>query len=148
MMTRLLPAAQSCGVARRSKHLLEEATSGAVIGAFLNVHAALGFGYRELIYNLALERELRAMGHQVDREVAVMVYYRGEPLARQVLDMVVDQKVIVESKATEILPPGADRQLFSYLCSTKLEVGLVLHFGRDPRHHRVICENRFKRLSR
>jgi len=141
-------ASRPCRMARRSRRLLEEGTSGAVIGAFLNVHAALGFGYRELIYNLALERELRAAGHQVDRELAVMVYYRGEPLARQILDMVVDRKVIVESKASEILPPGADRQLFSYLCSTMLEVGLVLHFGREPHYHRVICENRFKRFSR
>jgi GxxExxY protein len=132
---------------RRPTRLLEEETTGAIIGAFLTVHAAFGFGYRELIYNLALERELHAMGHQVAREVGVMVHYRGEPLARQTLDMVVDAKVIVESKATEFLPPAADRQLFSYLCSTKLEVGLVLHFGPEPHYHRVICENRFKRFT-
>ena len=42
------------------------------------------------------------------------------------------------------LPPGTDRQLFSYLCATAVEVGLVLHFGREPKFYRVICENRFK----
>jgi GxxExxY protein len=136
------------GMHKPARNLLEEQTTGAIIGAFLNIHAALGFGYRELIYNLALERDLRAAGHKVDREVAVIVYYRGEPLARQSLDMIVDEKVIVESKAIARLTPGADRQLFSYLCSTTLEVGLLLHFGRDPQYHRVVCENRFKRHSR
>jgi hypothetical protein len=36
-------------------------------------------------------------------------------------------------------------QLFSYLCATNLEVGLLLHFGREPKFYRVICENRVKR---
>lgn len=76
-----------------------------------------------------------------------MVYFRGEPLARQVLDMVVDRKVVVEIKSTEALRADAERQLFSYLCSTTLEVGLLLHFGRRADFHRVVCENRFKRFS-
>lgn len=130
------------------KPLVCEAITGAIIGSFRDVHRELGFGYRELIYGLAMERDLRAKGHQVDREVAVMVYFRGEPLARQVLDMVVDQKVIVEIKGTERLHPHASLQLFSYLCSTSLEVGVLLHFGRKPTFHRLICENHLKRRHR
>ena len=49
-----------------------------------------------------------------------MVYYRGEPLARQTLDMIVDEKVVIENKATEHLHPGAHLQLFSYLSATDL----------------------------
>jgi GxxExxY protein len=72
----------------------------------------LGVGYRELIYALALERALTAEGHRVEREVAVMVYFRGEPLARQTIDMVVDDKLVVELKSTARLDPDATRQLF------------------------------------
>lgn len=129
------------------KRLLHEETTGAIIGSFRDVHRAFGFGYRELIYSLAMERDLVAKGHHVARDVAVMVYYRGEPLARQTLDMVVDHKVVVEIKSTERLHPEADRQLFSYLCSTNLEVGLLLHFGREPKHHRMICENSYKQSA-
>jgi GxxExxY protein len=125
--------------------MLEEALTRSVIGAFYNVHRELGFGFREYIYALALERDLVAKGHRVDREVAVLVYFRGEPLAWQALDMIVDHKLALETKATERLHPGARRQLFSYLCATRLEVGLLLHFGREPKFQRVICENRFKR---
>ena len=125
--------------------LLEEELTHSVIGAFYDVHKELGFGFREYLYALALERELVAKGHRIDREVAVMVYYRGEPLAWQTLDIIVDQKLVLETKATERLHSGARRQLFSYLCATNLEVGLLLHFGREPKFYRVICENRFKR---
>jgi len=124
--------------------LLEERITRAVIDAFRNVHRVLGFGFREYIYSLALERELIAHGHQVDREVGVMVYYRGEPLARQNMDMIVDQKVVVENKTGERLDPNAPAQLSSCLSATNLEVGLVLYFGREPRFKRVICENRLK----
>jgi GxxExxY protein len=131
--------------AKREGGLLEEALTHSVIGAFYDVHRGLGFGFREYLYALALERDLVAKGHRVDREVAVMVFYRGEPLAWQTLDMIVDEKLVLETKATERLHPNARLQLFSYLCATNLEVGLLLHFGREPRFYRVICENRFKR---
>ncbi len=91
-----------------------------------------------------MQRELEAMGHRVRREVKVMVYYRGEPLTTQSMDMIVNEKVLVENKAREKLPADATEQLFSYLTSTDLEVGLVLHFGREPRSYRVVHENRFK----
>lgn len=120
--------------------LLEERLTHSAIGAFFKVYGELRFGYREHIYALALERELRARGHRVSREVAVMVHYRGRPLARQTLD-----KLVIEIKSTERLHPSASRQLFSYLCATSLEVGLLLHFGREPHFYRIICENRLKR---
>jgi GxxExxY protein len=124
--------------------LLEEQLTKSVIGAFYTVYHELRFGYREYIYALALQRELVTLGHRVNREVAVMVYYRGEPLARQTLDMVVDDMLVVKIKATERLHPSVNLQVFSYLCSTNLELGLVLHFGREPKFHRVICENRLE----
>lgn len=125
--------------------LIEEALTRSVIGSFYEVYRQPGFGFRELIYSLALERDLVAKGHRVDREVAVMVYFRGEPLARQTLDMIVDDKLVVELKSTVRLDPGATRQLFGYLSATDLELGLLLHFGKEARFYRVIFENKYKR---
>ncbi len=130
---------------KREAVLFEDALTRSVIGAFYVVHRELGFGFREYVCALALERELLAKGHRVAREVAVVVHYRGAPLASQTLDMIVDDRLVVEMKATERLHPGAKSQLFSHLCATNLEVGLLLHFGREPKFYRVICENRFKR---
>jgi GxxExxY protein len=91
-----------------------------------------------------MQRDLRRLGRQVDREVPVMIYYRGEPLAEEKMDMVVDRRVVVEAKATERLHPMASTQLFGHLCATDFEVGLLLHFGHTATFHRVIFENRLK----
>jgi GxxExxY protein len=127
--------------------MLEEALTHSVIGAFYDVHQGLGFGFREYIYARALELELTSKGHGVQRELGVPVYWRGEPIAWQALDMVVDGKLVIETKATERLHPVAVQQLFSYLCSTTMEVGLLLHFGREARFQRVICENRLSAIT-
>lgn len=130
-----------------SRHgaMLEEELTRSVIGVFYDVHRTLGYGFREYIYALAMERDLAAKGHQVRREVEIMIYHRGAPLAVQNVDMVVDEKLILEIKATDHLYSNATSQLFGYLCATDLEVGLVLHFGREPKVYRVIYENRLKR---
>ena len=130
-----------------SGSLIAEELTDSVIGSFFDVYNELGFGYRELIYGMALQRDLVAKGHRVDREVAVMVYFRGEPLARQTLDIIVDDRLIVEIKSTARLQPDSTRQLFGYLHATTLEVGLLLHFGKEARFYRVIYENRFKRRN-
>ena len=134
---------------RRGTHdFLHGEITASIIGCMQEVHSELGFGYREHIYSLALEQLLVAKGHRVDRELAVMVYFRGQPLATQVVDMIVGGKVAVELKTGEALKDAATVQLFGYLCATTLEVGLVLHFGRTARAHRVFFENKFKKHLR
>ena len=130
---------------RGPSEFLHGEITASIIGSMQEAHSELGFGFREHIYSLALEQLLVAKDHRVDREVAVMVYFHGEPLATQVFDMIVDGKVAVEVKTGEVLHKNATVQLFGYLCAIMLEVGLVLHFGRSARAHRVLFENRFKR---
>jgi GxxExxY protein len=132
---------------RRPGGLLEERLSYSVIGAFFYVHRELGFGFLETVYSRALERELRRRGHRVGREVAVDVHFEGSTVAHQRIDMLVDDKLIVEIKATDQLHRGACRQLYNYLRATNLELGLLLHFGRSADFYRVICENGLKQFS-
>ncbi|MDQ2667119.1 MAG: GxxExxY protein [Gemmatimonadota bacterium] len=87
---------------------------------------------------MALERELLARGHTVAREVGVLVTYKGEELGYQRIDMVVDRKVIIEAKSTHELHDSASRQLRSYLRATSLEVGILLHFGPEPKFFRLV----------
>lgn len=132
---------------RRPGGLLEEALTHAIIGAFFDVHRKLGFGFLEHVYQCAMEMELRKRKHAVVRECAVTICYDGVPIAQQRLDMIVDGRVVVEIKATERLHRDAARQLYNYLRATRLEVGLLLHFGRDPNFTRVIYENALKPSS-
>ena len=118
--------------------LLEERLTQSVIGAFYEVYNTLGYGFLEHIYRMALERELRDRGHRVARESGVRVMYKGTELTSQRLDMIVDEKLIVELKATRELHPSATRQVYNYLRSTNLELALLLHFGPAPNFHRII----------
>ena len=121
--------------------LIQEELTRSVIGAFFEVYNELGFGFLENTYVIALERELTARGHLVEREVSIAVRYKGEFLTMQRLDMIVDKTLVVETKSSLLLPPTAMRQLQNYLRSTDLELGLLLHFGSEPRCYRRFVPN-------
>ncbi len=122
-------------------HLIEEDLTYSVIGAFFEVYNILGFGFLEHVYVKAMECELRARGHRVGREMSVAVYNKGHELCWQRLDMVIDDRLLVEIKSTQALHRLAPRQVYNYLKATKLELGLLLHFGREPAYYRLFSRN-------
>jgi GxxExxY protein len=124
--------------------LLEHNLTESIIGAFYDTYNALRFGFLESVYASALDELLRERGHVVARETVVPVYFRGKEIARQRLDMVVDGRVIVEIKSTEVLHQSAHRQLLSYLKSTDLDVGLLLHFGPEARFYRAVTSRKLR----
>ena len=80
---------------------MEEALTRSVIGCFFDVYNTLKFGLLESLYSRALEWELLSRGHRVTREFGVRVSYKGIDLGVQRLDLVVDEKLVVEIKSTE-----------------------------------------------
>src|ERR1043166_1609359 len=118
--------------------LLEEKLTHSVIGAFYKVYRWFGFGFLESVYANALQRELEKRGHLVEREVAFVIYYEGDKVGLHRLDMVVDRLLVVETKSSQTLPPFARRQLLSYLRAAGMQVGLVLHFGPEPKVYHEI----------
>jgi GxxExxY protein len=118
--------------------LLERETMYHVIGAFFEVYKILGFGFLEHVYREALERELAERARRVQKEVLVPVWYKGAVISSQRVDLIVDDKVVVEIKSTELLAAAAPRQLRNYLRATTYEVGLLLHFGPRPRFSRMV----------
>ncbi len=121
------------------EHLLEESLTRSVIGAFFEVFNTLRFGFLEKTYMTALQHELRCRGHCVEREISVQIVYKGTVVGQHRLDMVVDQSLVIEAKSTALLSPTAQRQLYSYLHATRYRVGLLLHFGPDPKFYRLVC---------
>jgi GxxExxY protein len=113
-------------------------TTRQIIGAFYTVYNGLRFGFSESVYANAMTLELRRRGVRIAREVSVQVRYRDVVIAIQRLDMIVNGHVVVEIKSTEILHSTAHRQLLSYLKGSKLEVGLLLHFGPQARFYRIV----------
>ena len=121
------------------KHdLVGSETTGQIIGAFFEVYNRLGFGFLELPYRDALELELRERSEIVQREFPAPLFYKNIHLRTYRLDFVVNRNVVVEVKAGELLPKGSLRQLSNYLRATGFEVGLLLHFGLEPKFYRQI----------
>src|SRR5947199_8968586 len=119
--------------------LLEAERVHSIVAAFFTVFNYFGGGGMcEAAYLGALEHELSLRGHTVARELMAAVYYKGKLVARQRLDLVVDDRVLVECKAVERLPVWAGAQVVSYLRATSFKVGVLLHFGAHPKFYRFV----------
>jgi len=75
-----------------------------IIGAAIDVHRELGPGYLEKVYEQAMKIELKRRGLAYATQVPVAVYYKGEKIHGQILDIVVERKVILEIKSVETAP--------------------------------------------
>lgn len=118
--------------------LLHEETTEKILGAFYEVYNTLGYGFLEKYYEKALIIELERLGLEVRTQVPVQVHYKGVFLGDHFLDLVVDDKVIVEIKAVELLVPAHEAQLLNYLRATGMRVGLLVNFGRRPEFRRKV----------
>ena len=119
----------------------EPELTGEIIAAFYYVYNQLNYGFLESVYAAALARTLIRRGHRVAREVKIPVRFDGETIGYHRADMIVDDKVMVEAKTSVRLHGSAISQVLSYLRATRLEVGLVLHFGPKATCRRVASRN-------
>ena len=117
-----------------------------IIGAFFQVHCELGAGFLESVYANAMELALRELGLHVEREVSLVVYFRGEAVGLFRADMVVQRAVVLEFKAGQALDPSWEAQLINNLRAISLEVGLSLFFGPKAIVKRKIYTNDRKLL--
>jgi GxxExxY protein len=115
--------------AEESAEVALNRVSGSVIGAAIDVHKALGPGLLESAYEDCLERELVERGHHVERQRTFPVVYKGAAIGKRLrLDMVVDDRVLVEIKAVKHVLPVHEAQILSYLRLSGLPLGLLINF--------------------
>jgi GxxExxY protein len=100
-----------------------------VIGAAIEVHRHLGPGFLESVYEEALARELGSRDVPFRRQVPIGVSYKGDLIGEARLDLMVDDCLVVEVKAVDLLAPIHKAQLISYLRATTLQLGLLLNFN-------------------
>ena len=122
------------------RRIVEPELSYRVVNAFFEVYNALGFGYLEPVYSRALEIALVKRNIRVSREVLIEVFFEGHPVGRHRLDMLVENRIVLELKSTELLSRAAQRQVRSYLAAANLELGIILHFGPVATFHRVLAK--------
>ena len=101
-----------------------------VIGCAITVHRALGPGLIESAYEVCLAHEMNKQGLGVQTQVALPVVYDNIKVdAGYRLDLLVEQRIIIELKAVERLIPIHEAQLLSYLKLSKLPLGLLINFN-------------------
>ena len=124
--------------------LLEGELTGRIIKCFCRVYDALGFGFLESVYQNALLYELAAEGLVAVAEQALDVWYKDRIIGHFRVDLLVEGRVIIEIKASEVLAPAGRKKLLNYLRGSTVEVGLLLHFGPKPKFERVVFTNENK----
>ena len=110
--------------------MYEDKLSGEVIGAAIEVHRYLGPGLLESAYELALEHELRLRGLAVERQKAVVLKYKKIELGDGFrLDLLVDDRLLVEVKAIDCILSIHEAQLLTYLRLSGKHLGLLINFN-------------------
>ena len=101
-----------------------------VVDSAFEVRRTLGVGLLESAYEAALECELHSRRIAVKRQIPIFMTYKGTEIGEGYrLDMLVDDRLIVECKATEVNKPVYAAQCLTYLRATNLSLGLVINFG-------------------
>lgn len=126
---------------------MDRAYTYRIVGCIYEVYNELGPGLLESIYERAMIKELSSQGFEVKSQVQVPVYYNGElicPVLR--LDLIVDDRLILELKSVAEYKKLFEKQLYTYLRLMNCEMGYVINFNTDniPNEIHPVFNNHFK----
>lgn len=108
----------------------EEEIGKAIVNAAFKVHSELGPGLLEKIYEACLAHELRKTGYTVERQKEIPIQYDGITFDEGLrLDLLVEDKVIIETKAVDEVNPVWQAQVLSHLKLTGLRLGYLINFN-------------------
>lgn len=102
-----------------------------IIGCAFRVHRKLGPGFLEKIYEQALCLELRKSAFRVEEQKSIRIFYDNTMIGMHRLDLVVEDKVVVELKACKALEDVHLAITFSYLKASRLPLGLLFNFSES-----------------
>lgn len=115
-----------------------------ILKHFYRIYNELGYGFLERVYQNALYYALIDEGLTCETEKPIKVYFDGRVIGDYRADILVENNVILELKATEEMNPAFENQLINYLKATDIEVGYVLNFGKKPKYSRKVYSNNRK----
>ena len=127
--------------------LLHKSLTDQILKTFYDVYNELGFGFLEKVYQNALYLELKIRGFQVEAQKKITVYYKNVMVGEYYADLLVNNLIILELKATETVVKEFEYQLINYLRATNVEVGLLLNFGTKPDFRRKVFGNDRKNIN-
>ena len=127
---------------------LYEDLSYKIRGCIFNVYNALGFGHKENVYQAALEAEFKKLKIDFEREKILPVLYDGKKVGTYKPDFVIDNKIIIETKAVPFMLKNCETQLTYYLKGTNYKLGFLVNFGSQKLDiRRRVWTPRYQRQS-
>lgn len=107
-----------------------------IIGALIEVHKTLGPGFLESAYHEAVIKELQKRGLKVETEKQIVLQYKGEVIKKQRIDLVVENKVLVEIKTVSKLVRMHIKTVLAYLKASGLKIGILANFAKNRLEYR------------
>lgn len=107
----------------------ESELTGKIIGCAMEVHKILGNGFQEVIYQRALDIEMRNQGLEFSREHEMGISYKGEYIGTRRVDFFVESKIMLELKAVMQPEDVHLAQAINYLEAYNMQIGLLINFG-------------------
>ncbi len=114
-----------------------------IIGGAMTVHAKLGNGFQEVIYQRALAIELSLIGLEFAREFEMPIYYKNLQIGLRRVDFLVEEIISVEIKAIIQLENVHLAQAINYLEAYNLEIGLLINFGSKSLDFKRVVNSKF-----
>jgi len=111
--------------------MLHEELTKKIIGCAMEVHKQLGNGFQEVIYQRSLNMEMDIARLKFIREMEMPIFYRDIDIGTRRVDFFVEEKIMVELKAVIKLEDVHLAQAMNYLQAYKMEIGLLINFGRQ-----------------
>lgn len=111
--------------------LLYEDLSYKLRGIFFQIYNEIGPGFKEEIYIRALIKLLEEEKIPHNQEQEFSLDFHGQKIGSTRPDLVIDGKVIIETKATDVLHTTFEKQTLSYLKATGLKLGFLVNFGNS-----------------
>lgn len=115
-----------------------------IIRCAMNVHSALGNGFQEVIYQRALEIEMRLEDISFNREFEMPIFYRGQRIGTRRVDFFVEGIISVELKAQTKLEDVHFAQAINYLEAYNLEIGLLINFGERSLSFKRLTNKKYR----
>jgi len=127
--------------------LLHKEITEKIIKCYYKVYNTLGYGFLEKVYENAFALELQQNGLDVKCQFPIKVYYESKIVGEYYADVIVNNLILIELKASACLLEEHECQLLNYLKATEIELGLLLNFGKEAEYKRKVFMNKYKKLK-
>ena len=112
-----------------------------IMGILYKVQNELGNKYQEKYYQRAIEIELKERNIKYEKELQIDLFYSGEKIGKYFLDFLIEDKIILETKATDKFKITDFKQISAYLKSKQIKLGIIANFRTEKLSYKRIINS-------